>query len=410
MPDKHKPIMVDLGLPKNRRALIFTLIVAMGTWLSTVFHYFLGVYRKYPYPRNTFLFRPDRRFDDFYGDLDRASRFVQGLDFDIPYTPFATTVMAALSLIPVQKIAFGLAAGGFMLASFLIVWNLIANELKSVGLRMLVCGVLVTMSYPILFVVDRGNEEMFVFLAIAGFTFLHLKKRSNWAAVLLGAAIAYKIYPAVLLVMLIADRKWKALGIAIATAFGLMSFSTLLLSWLSGYGLVDVITHWYSSLFVGHLNYANTFGAHQHGHSLWGVIAVATKLLSGQDPADAIRTIYVVVVLAVFLAIAAYVVFVEREDWRRVTLLIVAMILLPFESHDYTLIHLLIPIALFMNSRREPWDLALVAAFGLLSIPFDYVLIVKEVSISTFTYPLTLIAICVVVIAQRFLRPQAQDG
>ncbi|HET6351104.1 MAG TPA: glycosyltransferase family 87 protein [Coriobacteriia bacterium] len=412
MPTQSPSTTLDLSHPKNRRALLITLTVVAGTWLSSVFHYVLGIYRKYPYPLNTFLFKPGRRFDDFYGDLDRASLLLRGHSMDMPYSPFGTSLMGLFSLIPVQKIAFGLALLSFSVVVIAILWDHVATEMRGratvVGL--LVTTAIATMSYPVLFTVDRGNEEIFLFMLLAAFTYLFLKKRSSLAAVALGAAIAYKMYPGVFIVLFIADRKWKELGIAIAAAIGFEALATLALSVVSGFSVPQLLQHWYESLFVGHVGYADTLGAHQHGHSLWGVVTVAYRLVTGAFPSDPMRTAYVVFALVSFVVLSAYVIRFERTDWKRFTLLFAAMLLLPFESHDYTLVHLLIPIALFAEAELDKWDFGYALLFGLLLVPLDYVLLISTVSTSSFLYPALLVAIVCAIVYQRFAAAGVQNG
>ena len=41
-------------------------IILIGFVASLFFHYLKGVYLNLPYPHNTFLFRPDDKFADFF--------------------------------------------------------------------------------------------------------------------------------------------------------------------------------------------------------------------------------------------------------------------------------------------------------------------------------------------------------
>ena len=75
-----------------------------------------------------------------------------------------------------------------------------------------------------------------------------------------------------------------------------------------------------------------------------------------------------------FGGIAAYVVFVEKERWRRVVLAVGSAVLFPYVSADYTMLHLLLPLALFLAAtKRSPRDLVYAALFAVPLIPLDYV-------------------------------------
>ena len=399
-----------LSSAKNRRVSSIAFIVVAGTWLATVFHYVLGIYKSKPYPLNTYLFRANDNFMDFYNNLNYASHFMSGKKDVIAYSPFAQTVMGALSAFPV-RLALVLAMTAFMVTVGMLVWRFLVDDLRqSLALRLAVAFILTAMTYPVLFTLDRGNEEAFVFIALAWFAYLYFVEHSRWAGVLLGMAIAYKMYPGVLVVLFVADRRWKDLLITGVTTLGLTAAGTFLLGALSGYGPVLVLRYWFNTLFVGHVGYSGTLEAAQHGHSIWGAVVTLMGRLQGGEPVGLSTRAYVIVALLSFVALSAYVVFAERSDWKRVTLLVIAMLILPLESHDYTLIHLLIPIALFVNSVRGRLDMVYAVLFGLLLIPLDYYIVINEVSSAAFIYPAALLAIVAMIVGQRFMGAGARGS
>ncbi len=67
---------------------------------------------------------------------------------------------------------------------------------------------------------------------------------------------------------------------------------------------------------------------------------------------------------------AAYLVLVDEVLWRKVTLLVCALNLLPIVSGDYKLLYLFVPLYLFINKEelhRMDWVYAVL--FSLLLIP-----------------------------------------
>ena len=73
--------------------------------------------------------------------------------------------------------------------------------------------------------------------------------------------------------------------------------------------------------------------------------------------------IYIKIAVVLGLFIAAYVVLVEKEFWKKVAILVVAMLLLPHVSADYKLIHIFLPLFLFINiSEIKPprWSICCV--------------------------------------------------
>ena len=51
-------------MSKKRKIELVMLIIFLGTTISIIYHYFMGL-KGYGYPYNTFLFRPDDRLMDF---------------------------------------------------------------------------------------------------------------------------------------------------------------------------------------------------------------------------------------------------------------------------------------------------------------------------------------------------------
>ena len=65
--------------------------------------------------------------------------------------------------------------------------------------------------------------------------------------------------------------------------------------------------------------------------------------------------------------------FIETDFWKKVSLLVFIMLLFPYTSADYKLLHLFIPIVLFINNKKEEKnDLIYTILFALLLIPKNY--------------------------------------
>lgn len=92
-------------------------------------------------------------------------------------------------------------------------------------------------------------------------------------------------------------------------------------------------------------------------------------------------SIYIIIAVVLGLVIAAYVVVMEKEFWKKVAILVVTMLLLPHISADYKLIHIFLPLFLFINvSKPNRLDKVYIVLFGLLLIPKDYYLLSKVIS------------------------------
>ena len=113
-------------------------------------------------------------------------------------------------------------------------------------------------------------------------------------------------------------------------------------------------------------------------------------------------TYYSIIALVVFGFVAIYIIYKEDVFWKRVALLTISTILLPQVSFDYKLIHLFIPLMLFINySKSSKFDIPYAVMFGLLLIPKDYYIITQDVSIAVLLNPLIMMMTACTIIYDR---------
>jgi len=111
---------------------------------------------------------------------------------------------------------------------------------------------------------------------------------------------------------------------------------------------------------------------------------------------------YTISILVALALLTAYVVLIEKKFWIKVTLLVCALNLFPYVSGDYKLLHLFIPLFLFIN-QAEPGrlDRLILILFGLLLIPKDYfhLSVLPEASVAVLLNPVLMLGLMAVVIA-----------
>jgi hypothetical protein len=218
------------------------------------------------------------------------------------------------------------------------------------------------------------------------------------AALCLAAAIAFKLYPATFLLLLLAERRFKPLVLTIIIAGGLTAISVGLLAVVGHSSLADVWQINASGMDAYQLIMVISGNGVQHGHSLWGLVGL-WMMLHQSAVAGWQTTLYEVAAAAIFLVLVAHAVFRETERWKLVLLATVPWLLLPYVSADYTLIHLYFPLVFFLNAPRvSRWDFVYVALFGILLVPVDYYYILGDISISVIIYPEALVALVLLAI------------
>ena len=156
---------------------IITSIVVIGFTLSVMYHYVLAHYfGMNTYPYNSFLFDSRVRFDDFFSTYKVSAN----LDPYSPpggwYLPFSYIIMYLNTLIN-KWIALGL----LIVCYVTILWYYISKNIQISGKweKQYYTFILIFMSYPILYVIDRGNIEIWLFLSMLFFVHFYFKQKYN---------------------------------------------------------------------------------------------------------------------------------------------------------------------------------------------------------------------------------------
>ena len=393
----------DPGVKRRRVRLLVTLVLA-GTVAAIVYHYIAGFYLGLGYPRSTFLFIPSDHFSDWTNSYRYAQAYLRGGPAPLIYFPFAFLSMVAATRLP-TGVGSALIVALFLAILVVVLRGWVFDREKYVLTKIQYGIVLVALSYPVMFALDRTNLEIVLFVFVAGFFYFLYVRESPWlAALCLAAAIAFKLYPATLLLLLLAERRFKPFVLSVVFAVGLTVIGVVALAALGHHSLMEVWRMTMSEKGVFQQNMVVGGEGLQHGHTLWGLLRLPGLLghaaLQGWQ-----MTLYDVAVAAIFLALAYHVVFRETERWKRVLLATVAALLLPFVSADYTLIQLYFPLVFFLNSPRvSRWDTAYVALFAVLLVPVDYYYFTSRhdgVSISVIVYPIALLLLAWLSISDR---------
>jgi len=394
------------------KSTMLAFIVMLGFVLSVFKHYILGAYAHLSYPYNTFLFTPDDRFNDFFNML-RACKdnnpYLTSYWLKSVYFPAANTFFYVFGLIRNELLSLGVYIGVFLIAYLsYIKKNLFwVNSLDSIR-DFLIIGFL---TYPVLFSLDRANLEMYIFLLILGFVVFFQKGRFVLSSLLLSLAIAMKLYPGVFIFLFFKEKKYKEIAITIAATLCISVIS------LMGYrgGFYENLQEMFS-LFQGfNQSYSGAHGL-QHNVSYYGVLKLITvgyyyTVQGIHDAATAsmlangvLKIPYMFLVGLIFAFVVLHVLKYEQTYWKNVYLLSATMILFPHVSFDYKLIHLLIPIIIFLQDESwTPFRKGYLVLFGIMLIPNNYLYIRGDISIAVIVYPIIMTILAILVIIERMI-------
>ena len=385
---------------KLKRLRMICLIVVAGLVCSLLYHHYqVANLDKDYYPFNTFLFNPADRFNDF-NNIFKATADLNPFAYSVSvYFPFTYIVMHIFNVFDINTalLVFNISFIIFFLKY--LYSNMPRMEAINKVISVLILSVL---TYPFLFVVDRGNLEAWGFMAIAMFIYFYLRGNDMLSVVFLAIAVCFKLYPAVLAVLFILDRKYL-----MVVYTGLISAALTVISaaLLKG-GVVESVKGQLRCLAAFNKSYIGG-GSHglQHSSSLF----VPLKLLyynflarfqyypKGYE--SSFNSTYFIVALFLF-ALLGFVIFrYQLSFWKRIALLVMIFILLPQISYDYKLISVFIPMVLFINSDEvSKYNKYYTILFGLLLIPKDYIIIVNDLSVSSVFNPLIILSLILLIV------------
>lgn len=375
--------------------------ILVGFIAAVAFHYFVGAYLRWPFPYNTFLFLPQAAFKDFY-DPHYMCRgwnpYFEPYSFPFNYFPLAGVLFGIAGRLP-RDFAYGVAVAAFLTPLILMA----SRQLRGRNAYESATNALVVtlLTYPVLFTLDRGNCEGLLFVCLCG-SVLMSDRRPILKSLLLAIPIGMKVYPAVFLVLLLSERKYKQIALTIAWVVGFSAAS--LLCFKSGYAAS--LAHIY-----GGFDFYKTWPLFGWNHAVFnhtGLFMPLKVLLVTLDDHvcritfwEEFKMGYRWASLVLFGLLTLYIVFIEQERWKKVALLVFAMLLLPEMAAAYKLIHILLPLFLFVNAARPgKRDFFYVCMFSLLLVPKHYYCFTgpfttdtgyQDLSISAFIDPLLMI-------------------
>ncbi len=377
MDNTNRAARVDLP-PVLRQVWVSVLLITLVSVAFSFIAYRLGAgpefYRA--------LSPPGEHFTDFsiyadkFPDLHSQDFFDNGYPFTYP---------APLALI----FAFFYRLGSAGLDTFLVISGLaivvpavlFGRALVSRGLSLPVaCGFVATLlacSWPAILVFDRGNVEIFVWVALAIGVWSFVTGRSYVAAICFGAAVSLKLFPFVYLGLFVSTRRWKPLALAIATFFVITVASLAFVGPTipaAFHGINDGLL-WFKETYMG------TWRPWEEGvdHSLFALVKFLGIQLFHQDGRPSFLdelNIYTYVT-----AIGGILLYILRIRFlpiaNQVLALCIASILFTGFSGDGTLLHLYCGFAILVFLAIEAYRNAITVpglqpALWLLAFIFSY--------------------------------------
>lgn len=373
--------------PKKKIAVLLAIIV-LGYVAFAVYSYIVRNILKMEYPNGTFLFMTIDQYMDFFNINFMVHERRPYVDYYSSYPPFALLLAWPFSLMAdyasyeyppsdivytmPAKISYGLFIGmftfaiGVMLYLFIKKSNVISNKL----LRWIVVIGLIGTA-PFLFMIDRGNYLIITIVFCLAFAYFY-EDNEYIAAVFLGLAIALKVYPLFLFLLLFIDKRWKSMGISTAIAGGV---SIISLPFFYG-GIWQNIREFGSALLSFGGGSASEISNVYYCVGLTSLLRLPFVVWNDGKVPEGINIMLIYVLLGTVLTLWS--VWNLRKEvvlWKKMLVLFCLMIFLTPNSYMYNLMYLLPTIVLFLLSEEDAkrWmDMVYLLIVGLLLIPKAY--------------------------------------
>jgi hypothetical protein len=396
-------------MQRNRLFLVSGIIFS-GFVAATAFHWVLvHCFGLNSYPWNTFLGPGVSRFEDFFTIMHAARTLHPYSFFAAVYFPFAFILAYPFALLNDQA-----ALVVYETIFIVFVVSYVFLNLPKIDLReKIVATLILTFAcYPFLLGIDRGDNENLLFIFVALFIYCFIKKKYLLGAFILPVAIALKAYPALFLLLYLEEKRFKEILLALFNTAVLTLGSAAVLHngiYSSFAGLkerLEVYNYWYVLDIIGL----------QHSLTLFTPFKVAILLLRhGQiHKFNPVFVIYYLVFACLFLAGVLWVwIKYDFPLWKKIFLLVAMILLLPQVSFDHKLLHIYIPLLLFINyPKKERYDMLYCVLFGLLLIPKDYIILQAYIgmSISSVLNPMILLAMVYFVFRDIFAKNGSKGG
>lgn len=379
---------------RDKRLLILAGLVTAGFLAAVLFHFVQGFVLERPWPYNTYLFNPVDRFNDLLYSIDAASTrdpyFQSPAGSVSTYFPFTYLV-----LLPLAQLPPGLAVAVFVVSSVaalmaLIAWWSQGAEPDASARRVLPIAGLVFIAslYPLHFALDRGNFDAWIAPMCLGFV-LAIQKRHHWLAVcLIATAAAMKGFPAAFLLLLVLDRRYLQILMAVVLTLGLTVVSALSLAG----GIARTIAGVQFGMGTFQAEYVIKNGSLHYSTDFFNLLKLGSKTGSlygwwAYDPV-AMLLPYHAVVFAIAILVVIFVLFVPTRPWRRVYAICLLVLVFPDVANDYKLLMLLPGVLSLIDEPGETRDARrILVATALLLIPKHYVFLIHDISISCVINP-----------------------
>jgi hypothetical protein len=399
-------------MEKSNKITIFSSIILVGFAVGVIYHYILTFYAHAQGVYSSFLYPSDLAFCDFSGSFKYIRDFkpYQSVNLWVIYFPFAYIFILPFAYIKNELLSYSIYISGFL--TYLITMNIKMFSCKNLTKLQNVQNIFIItlLSYPVLYCLDKGNFDIYLFVLLGFWTFAFQKEKYKLSAVLLALINAMKPFTLYFLLLYLMKKRYKECILSILlTAFLIVGFFLIIPDNLSG----EVSVFFQSlKLYKDTYTLSSTIGMGFVSSLFMPLKALFLHFSTDKKAIDNFIIFYDY--LCQFITIIMlFFVWKEKTFWKQLTLLICNFLLLPYCTYDYKFIFLFIPIWLFINSHEKSrFDFYYLLLFALLFIPKNVIIdfpsihgsVASWLSFSAIVNPIIMIALSGLIIFEQITK------
>ncbi len=274
----------------------------------------------------------------------------------------------------------------YFLIFFVLAFMLIKKALKKREISLsttIIFYVALTLSMPMLYVIDRGNYLIYSLLFVAiFFTYKDSDKRyqKELSYLALAVAIAFKLYPVLFAVLLLTKKDF--LGFIKTGVYSLLLFVLPFAVFKGGFKNVlyffTNLQDFSKSMSVSKIFFQGYSASLNNSISLRSVLTVLYLAVTNKDYVYDTIPSYIEttgLILTLVLVLSAIILcFFIKQEWKKAYLITGAMIIFPNPNYCYVLVFLLIPIVMYMISDKHENPLVYIPLFiiSVMPLPLGY--------------------------------------
>ena len=365
-------------MSKRLKIRLVSWIIFLSFLITVCWCFYCGSVLHLGYPYNTFLAPTKYIFSDFLDmmplieNLEIYNRVNEWLN----YCPFSYLILYPFSLIRPHEIGYILFVALFLLFYLRINIKFLECQENTKLENFFNIFSICVLSYPFLFLLNRGNTDMLVFPFFAGFI-ICLRRAYNFSgrvsnryyfigSIFLTVLCAMKPYFLSFLLLYLKNKRVKELVMCI---LGVILLNLLALIIFRG-GILEqfyVFLQNMSGVKAQYLELETHYGLGFSSSilgALRGFLYFVFSIANLKTIASFYKFFSVILTLIVI-----YGVYKEKSFWKQITLLSLYSYCVPFMVYDYKLVFLLFPFWFFVNeSQKSRFDILYSVLFALLFI------------------------------------------